>query len=1231
MATARLGQPYNNVEELFRNCVVRIPERGTGFFVAPNLILTCSHLFERDGATSVQVYWHPYSGKATVQCLQTKEEPSKPDLALLEVTWDEGKQINHPCVMLIGGAERGDQFTAFGHPGAPDPFEVGGDTLSFDFSGPSFDKFGIEYIRASGERAIGGFSGSPVFNCRTLGVCGVLAMSNNTAAAEGGRFLPARLIFQGFPELVDKQSSYHLENPTWSDFLPGTQLWTEVWRNSHSCAGAFETAFGPEANHNVPFVAREIEVDFASFVASPCSAMVIIGQSGMGKTTLIQRLLGKYEEQEGNLCAVFESARLPLTVPEVERYILDKLGRNEATIREFWAKISPECVKRKKCLIVFVDAVNEYNSGRASGARPTDLLEKLDGMITSTFTDHRNIKFVITCRPETWRRARDSARSMFAENKGAYYVSQKGIAHVLPPFSETEMKAAYENYRNVRNIATPFQELSFLAKHQLRDPLLLSLASEVYSGQEIPDDLDTGEVFDKYYLGLKRSHSTIEAIVSEFFTLSSGRNISDTISRTAIVRDVDLQIKDPRLHADLDMTDEGSIGFQLKKQKVLREWTIQPDENVQANRLEIQIRFTYDRFAEFLLSNRLLQIIQERTRSGKTLENAAIEVVTANLAAGQQMVIVFGALRRTLVALQRKSTDYAVLLEGITRSDPRSLALVTSVLARIARSENGIEVVGKLFKRLESRVKLKNGQETRFPLIDVVYRMLRDEEYRYWLAEKPEKQRRHLDLLYGYFPWGLQHPDEKVSASAIQYLFFLWRGEDETALDDAVRITNRAVQFIRRASLFSYVLYGEQKRLLPNVWGVLCLVVGESPQDEISQPALAAMRETMLRLRLRRSAIFRSLLPFTKPLTIYVERILKNLRQPVKLESLDNFFLEAGYKLRLSEFEEVMGFFAPDTTPAMIAARARKLSEVQNGIHLQMMTFALSVCYERQESEEGKRQCLVLLEHLFYDQGAQCTSQYCASLALYHVNYFGAKASKESLELMGRMAQDILKERRGRFMILGKKESFNIIGTYGRGLYKNGEILDDGTAKGTTKRALQYAIDALQQAKDKNVRDFEYYNFVCENIGLLGVLIKPEQVLDLIATVLRDFPELPEQKYDAPFSHEQMTEARETVLMSLANIRVLYRQEVDRFLLDELESPGLYEEVANQRMPQFSLATFFSWAFEQLMFRILTKYYTQAGGDVVRIFIECARSGSTGACLGAVVERMVGLVNEFVQ
>jgi hypothetical protein len=88
---------------------------------------------------------------------------------------------------------------------------------------------------------------------------------------------------------------------------------------------------------------------------------------------------------------------------------------------------------------------------------------------------------------------------------------------------------------------------------------------------------------------------------------------------------------------------------------------------------------------------------------------------------------------------------------------------------------------------------------------------------------------------------------------------------------------------------------------------------------------------------------------------------------------------------------------------------------------------------------------------------------------------------------------------------------------------------------------------------------------------------------------------------------------------------------VDRFLLDELESPGLYEEVANQRMPQFSLATFFSWAFEQLMFQILTKYYTQAGGDVVRIFIECARSGSTGACLGAVVERMVGLVNEFVQ
>lgn len=1264
MATATVERSYAGVEDLLRDCLVWIPDRGTGFFVAPGLILTCAHLFWKDGAISTKVIWHEQIGQAQVHSLRPRETSSGPDLALLEVTWcapapasaptaaalplpvsptTEDQPVIHPCVMLADDANPEDEFVAYGH---PDGKFVQGDVVRFKYTGPSLNKVGTEYIRVSGDNPRYGFSGSPILNLRTKEVSGVLAMTLNPNAAEGARFLPAELAFKGFPDLGEKQKAYHQQDLTWTNLLPGTQLWSDMWRHAQGSVEAFEQVFGPQANDNVPFVEREIETEFASFVTDRSSAMVIVGQSGMGKTTLIHRLLSKYGAK-GHLCTVFESARLPLTVPEVERYILEKFGRKEATVREFWEKISPECVKRGKSLLIFVDAVNEYNSGRGGVAKPTDLLEKLDGMITSVFTDYPNIKFVITCRPETWRRAVDSARSRFAENKGAYYLSVRGIAHELPRFTEPELTHAYKEYQQTRDLKTLDNDLTPLVRYQLRDPLLLSLASGVYTGEKLPEDLDTGEIFDKYYQRLKKSERTIEAIISEFL-LDGPEDRPHVIKRTAIVRDSHLQKRNPELYDDLDMTDPGGVGFQLKQQKVLREWTIQPEANTEENRLEIQIRFTYDRFSEFLLSNRLLQIIQQRSVAGQTLEEAAIEVVAANLIGSQQMAVVFGALRRTLFVLQKRSTNYSALLEGITRSDPRGLPLVTSVLTIIARNPGGLEVIRELFKRFERPFKMKRGVQTtkdnvqttksgvstlsegittRFPLIDVVYRMLRNEEYRLWLAEREKEESKHLQLLDSYFQWGFRHPDKQVSDNAVLYLYFLWRGDAQFAFPDARRITQKIVAMVRRASLFSYLFHWEQTRLLRTAWSLLVILGGELSEADRSQCALETFRQMIRNLKLRRSLTFHLIRPFNILLGNHLRKALKSLGNPVNLVAIDAFFAAPNYERNLAYFERIMSFFAPEVTSAEIEKHVREISLVENGLILELLTLAISACYERQDSQ-GQKHCLGLLQQLFDEKDAAATTQYCASLVLYHINYFGGKATKESLDLMRRMAETILRERRGRFKLSGKEENFNIIGTYGRALYKNGRILDDGTSKGTTKLALQYAIDALQQSKQN--KDFGYYHFVCENIGLLGVLIEPKQVLELISIVLNDFPADPAEPSKVPFSSEDMATAYETVLMSLANIRVIYRQEVDRFLLDELESSELYEKIV-QKNPKFNLATFYSWSFEQVTFRVLTRFYGEIGRYAVDRLLKCARSRSTEAAAKGMVDGVVTRLNELSQ
>ena len=151
-------------------------------------------------------------------------------------------------------------------------------------------------------------------------------------------------------------------------------------------------------------------------------------------------------------------------------------------------------------------------------------------------------------------------------------------------------------------------------------------------------------------------------------------------------------------------------------------------------------------------------------------------------------------------------------------------------------------------------------------------------------------------------------------------------------------------------------------------------------------------------------------------------------------------------------------------------------------------------------------------------------------------------------------------------MLAGKQENFNIVGTYGRSLRRNGGLLQD-VDKGTeTTRALLYAINALDSAKSQ--RDKEYYLYVCNNIGLLGVLIEPSQVFDVVTVILCDIGIVPESTTGASegfkFPESFASEVKKQVIQGLANIRVLYRQEVDNFLFERLELPALYTEVVNQ-------------------------------------------------------------------
>jgi TIR domain len=971
---------------------------------------------------------------------------------------------------------------------------------------------------------------------------------------------------------------------------------------------------------------RTIQDTFDVFVKNPAKGMLLVGGSGMGKTTLLIRLLTEYSRGgDGDLCAMFESKTLPTGLSQLESHLVKKLaGASAAEWTShpdlFWTKMDRECKEHddeghaKKHFLVFIDAVNEFSPGKPD-PRPIDLLDQLDQIITDLNTPHLRVKFVVTCRPETWRRATENKPpERFERAPGIYFTPdgpRKEIAWVLPPFSDQEFKGAYERYRISEHILTPFEDLSPVAVHHLKDPFLLNLAAQAYKNKEIPRDLDTESPFEHFFQELKTLHldGTIDEIISEMFV---GEEKHEAILQTSFPRDAALSTRNNSLYKDLDFASDLTPGSKLKEQNVIREWKEKKDTGDQP---VTNIRFSYDRFAEYLLSNRLYRLILARGELGEALPEAARAIVSKNLASSQNDPIIYGALQRTMFLLRRKSSDYVPVLRAISEIDARGQWLVISVLARTARQQSGgIELLAELLKKLG---KGKSYSGRRFPVIDSVYRVLRDEDYRLWVEEQDESLKStHLSVLYEHFVEAFQDEDPVIWAAAVQYLYFLWMSSSTHAYTDARGITDRLKQSIGPA--VGMAVSRPKRRGFRSLVALMVLVLAEAPSERFDN-AVEAFGAMVKRLKLRGLTFAVSLFVDTFLLK-FTMNLLDQLSNPIQLGALALYFENRDRELPI--VEEVLQLLHKDCDTTRFSLETlKRLTRTDQSFIIQMLTFVVSVNYERACTPEARAKALALACDLFYAEPRSPTAEYCASLALYHINVFGSNGTQDSMDLMGRMADSILAERQGHLQLAGKTHTFNIIGTYGRALHKHVKAADETSSSGPS--AMRYVLKSLQAAKD--TQNPEFYSYVCEEIGLLGVLVEPRHLFEVFTTILKDLRAVDENSYtgELPFLPDQVKNLTNTMLQSLANIRVLYRQQVDKYLLDVLNNPELYSDVATKRDPKFQLSFFISWAFEQLMFRVLVYHYDEMGKQVLDSFLESMRCYSSSQCVRTVMSAVV--------
>jgi HEAT repeat protein len=381
------------LEDLLQQCTVKITVPGgwgTGFFVAPGLILTCAHVVREAQEQAIAIRWQQQENWAQAVVERSRSDD---DLALLRVTMPMA--ANPPCVYLDEVVQSRDPLYLFGYPDQdfPNgcPVTVNCEGLTGDE--PALIKFAMGQVRP-------GMSGSPLLNQRTRMICGMVKFTRDRSIDLGGGAIPTRVILEQFPELRLLQQEFHGGDKRWvnlitqprTDFQPYLQaiLANEdyrEWQEVYTATIVEDRQRTPAQDNEIPsqrrfssrlkLRAETVKPDqqeqgdlapelpewleqwdvLAGLRNYATEHVVLIGKPGSGKSTSLERLL--WEEAEKALQD--PNARIPVLVK------LRRCTRTiESLIRDFLLghQVAVEIVQIEELLrqgrfLLLLDGLNE--------------------------------------------------------------------------------------------------------------------------------------------------------------------------------------------------------------------------------------------------------------------------------------------------------------------------------------------------------------------------------------------------------------------------------------------------------------------------------------------------------------------------------------------------------------------------------------------------------------------------------------------------------------------------------------------------------------------------------------------------------------------------------------------------------------------------------------------------------------------------------------------------------
>jgi len=445
---------------------------------------------------------------------------------------------------------------------------------------------------------------------------------------------------------------------------------------------------------------RELFVDrsslstlFSNFRASDKNLFPLLGEAGQGKTNQLCYWTEQLIEQNTGVI-IFNSSGFSEST--LEEKIKDIFGfSRRKPVKKLLDNVHKKMAEQNEYVYFIFDAINEclsYKGGDNTTEGPLNLYRDIRSLLINE--EYSHFKVLFTCRTYTWKNLIQP--TIPKDDNFTFHAKDEEIA--VRGFTNEELEKAYEVYRELYQMDTPFSALSRNKMIRLKDPLVLKIACTNYLGMELPNTsfcYTSISLFEKMLNDISRSYAgnkqcSIVKELARYILQEYEKGIpTDSISSDAL-RQAYFD-EQSQLHAMAKLVykkDEISVAYgellNKPERPVLR--LAEKDDGTG------QLQFIYERFLEFMLATVFVE--RERNALSNGEKSISAETFFKTLQHSSTNVVFMGAMRNALIMDYAITRDLSVITELIEKYGNNSevTLLVTETLNVLIRENYETEI-----------------------------------------------------------------------------------------------------------------------------------------------------------------------------------------------------------------------------------------------------------------------------------------------------------------------------------------------------------------------------------------------------------------------------------------------------------------------------------------------------------------------------------------------------------